>query len=191
MDAQVGRVLDALEESGLAKNTIIVFWGDHGWHLGDHGQWCKHTNYEQAARIPLIVVDPRNETRDKATSALVESVDVYPTLCELAGLPAPENVDGKSFAHLLKDPAAATKESIIHVYPRGPRIGRAIRTARHRLVEWKQPGEPAEKAELELYDYQTDPAETKNLAAEQPEVVAKLQSLLEKYPEAKVQWKQN
>jgi uncharacterized sulfatase len=117
----------------------------------------------------------------------VESVDLYPTLCELAGLPSPKGLDGASFAPVLRDPAAATKESVIHVYPRGQRLGRAIRTARHRLVEWKKPGDPAEPAILELYDYETDPAETKNLAAEQPEVVAKLRALLARHPEARPQ----
>lgn len=186
MDAQLGRVLDALEETGLAKNTIVVLWGDHGWHLGDHGMWCKHTNYEQATRVPLIVALPGAKTGAK-TSAFVESVDVYPTLCELAGLPAPQKLDGMSFAAVLKDPSASIRDSIIHVYPRGQRLGRAIRTARHRLVEWKDPGAAADTAVFELYDYEADPAETKNLAAEQPEVVAQLRAMLDKHPEAKPQ----
>ena len=91
---------------GCAKNTIIVLWGDHGWHLGDHGMWCKHTNYEQAARIPLIVVAPGVAKAGAKTGALAETVDIYPTLCELAGLPAPQGLDGASFAAALKDPAA-------------------------------------------------------------------------------------
>jgi iduronate 2-sulfatase len=184
MDAQLGRVLDELDKTGLAKNTIVVFWGDHGWHLGDHGMWCKHTNYEQAARIPFVVVAPGSKGGVK-TAALVESVDVYPTLCELAGLPVVKGLDGASFASVLKDPATRTKDAIIHVYPRGDRVGRAIRTARHRLVEWKKPGAPADSAEYELYDYDADPAETKNLAAEQPRIVAELQTMLAKHPEAR------
>ncbi len=186
MDAQVGRVLHALEETGLAKNTIVVLWGDHGWHLGDHGQWCKHTNYEQAARIPLVVATPGAQA-GAVSRALVESVDVYPTLCELAGLPAPQDLDGASFAATLRDSAASIKEAILHVYPRGERIGRAVRTARHRLVEWKKPNAPAEEAVLELYDYEADPQETQNLAAAQPEVVTQLRTLLAKFPEAKPQ----
>ncbi len=198
MDAQLGRVLDALEETNLAENTIVVLWGDHGWHLGDHGQWCKHTNYEQAARIPLIVAAPgvasgakREGKGGGKTEALVETVDVYPTLCELAGVPAPGGLDGVSFAPVLRDPAAGTRDSIIHVYPRGERIGRAVRTARYRLVEWKKPGAPAEDAELELYDYEADPAESKNLASEQPATVAQLRAVLAQHPEAKPQVRAN
>ncbi len=186
MDAQLGRLLDALDELDLARNTIIVLWGDHGWHLGDHGQWCKHSNYEQAARIPLIVAAP-GANAGARTEALVESVDLYPTLCELADLPAPAGLDGVSFAKVLRDPSARTRDSIIHVYPRGERIGRAIRTARYRLVEWKKPGEPAETAIFELYDYETDPEESKNLADEKPEAVSQLRAILAQHPEAKPQ----
>lgn len=195
MDAQLGRVLDALDELGLRENTIIVFWGDHGWHLGDHGQWCKHSNYEEAARIPLIVSLPKGTTADdaqvagKALHALVENVDLYPTLCELAGLPAPSGLDGTSFAALLRNPALAGKDHITHVYPRGEMIGRAVRTARHRLVEWKKPGAPADTAVFELYDYAADPAETKNLAGSEPKVLAQLAAILAKHPEAKPQLK--
>ena len=187
MDAQVGRVLAALDKTGLAKNTIIVFWGDHGWHLGDHGMWCKHSNYEQAARIPLLVVAPGAMTAESESAALVESVDVYPTLCELAGLETPTDLDGESFASSLRDPSAKGEAVAFHVFPRGERLGRAMRTARYRLVEWKKPGAPAETAELELYDYQADPEETKNLASEQPEVVAELRAMLDRQPEAKPQ----
>ncbi len=183
MDAQLGKVLDALEKEGLADKTIVLLWGDHGWHLGDNGQWCKHTNYEQAAHIPLIVATPGGKA-GAATKALVETVDIYPTLCELAGVTAPGGLNGKSFAPVLKDPSAQTKNYILHVFPRGERIGRALRTARYRLVEWKVPGQPPEKAELELYDYQTDPLESKNLVTDQPAVVAELRALLAKEPEA-------
>ena len=187
MDAQLGKVLDALEASGLAEKTIIVLWGDHGWHLGDHGMWCKHTNYEQAARIPLIVAGP-GIAKGRA-AGLVESVDIYPTLAELAALPAPAQVDGRSFAATLRDPAVATKDYIMHCYPRGERIGRAVRTAQFRMVEWKVAGAPAESAEIELYDYESDPLETKNLAQEKREVVVRMRAVLaENFPEAKPQW---
>lgn len=193
MDAQLGRVLDELDRLHLATNTIVVLWGDHGWHLGDHGWWCKHDNYEQAARIPLIVVAPGvARPGARATNALVESVDIYPTLAELAGLPAPQvpqGIEGKSFVTALRDPQAVVKSHIFHAYPRGERMGRAVRTARYRLVEWKVPGAAASTADLELYDYETDPLETKNLAPAQPEVVARMRALLATLPEAKPQIK--
>ena len=186
VDAQLGKVLDALDEMDLTKNTIIVLWGDHGWHLGDHGMWCKHTNYEQAARIPLIVAGP-GIAQGRATG-LVESVDLYPTLAELAALPEPAGVEGRSFVAALHDPSAPTKDHVMHCYPRGERVGRALRTVQYRLVEWKVPSKDAETADIELYDYEADPFETKNLAAEKPEVVAKLRAILsERYPEAKPQ----
>jgi iduronate 2-sulfatase len=185
MDAQLGKVLDALDESGLAENTIVVLWGDHGWHLGDHGMWCKHSNYEQAARIPLIVIAPGTTPAGAASASLVESVDLYPTLCELAGLPVPEGLDGASFATALKNPSEATKEAVMHVYPRRNLIGRAVRNATHRLVEWKRPGAEPNTAILELYDYERDPLETKNIAADEPETVAELRAILAAQPEAK------
>jgi len=187
MDAQLGRVLDALDQCGFAKNTIIVFWGDHGWHLGDHGMWCKHTNYEQAARIPFIVVAPGVAKPGAKTGALAETVDIYPTLCELAGLPVPQGLDGASFVKALKNPSVTTKEAVFHVYPRGGMMGRAVRTERYRLVEWKEIGAPSDTAVLELYDYQADPDETKNLADDKKQIVAQLRAILAKQPEAKPQ----
>jgi len=189
-DAQIGKVLTALKESGVRDHTIVVLWGDHGWHLGDHGMWCKHTNYEQAARIPVIVSAP-GMAAGQNTRARIESVDIYPTLCELAGIPKPEGLDGRSFASVLKSPQEKARDSVIHVYPRGSRMGRAIRTDRYRMVEWKVPGEAAETAEYELYDYQTDPLETANLAASQPVVLAELKSILATHPEARLQVKAN
>ena len=185
MDAQLGRVLDKLDELKLTENTIIVLWGDHGWHLGDHGMWCKHTNYEQAARIPLLIAAPG--IAPARTSALVETVDIYPTLSELAGLTMPTGLDGVSIAKVLRNPQQEVRESIIHVYPRNKLLGRAIRTARHRMVEWKAPGAAATTAEYELYDYEKDPLETKNLAAAQPEILASLKAILATHPEAKPQ----
>jgi len=191
MDAQLGKVLAELDRLGLATNTIIVLWGDHGWHLGDHGWWCKHSNYEQATRIPLIVSAPGvTSAGTRATNALVETVDIYPTLAELAGLPAPEvpqGIEGKSFVSALRDPTQGTKNYVFQVYPRGERIGRAVRTTRYRLVEWKVPGAAADTAELELYDYQADPMETRNVASDNSEVVRRMRDMLAKLPEAKPQ----
>jgi iduronate 2-sulfatase len=185
MDAQVGRVLATLKETGLEKNTIIVLWGDHGWHLGDHGMWCKHTNYEQATRIPFLVSAPG--IKPGRTQAFFENVDLYPTLCEMAGITPPTGLDGMSVTASLRNPRQKSRDHAIHVYPRGARIGRAIRTERYRLVEWKVPGAAQETAEYELYDYRTDPRETKNRAAEQPKVVAELKAILARHPEAKPQ----
>lgn len=188
MDAQLGKVLDAIDALKLTENTIVVLWGDHGWHLGDHGMWCKHTNYEQAARIPVIISAP-DKAKGAKTKALIETADIYPTLSDLAGLPAPKGLDGRSFANVLADPASAARDHVIHVYPRGDLLGCAIRTASHRMVEWKKPGASADTAEIELYDYEADPAETENLASKQPEVVAQLRALLAKHPEARPQFK--
>lgn len=187
MDAQLGRVLDELDRLGLAQNTLIVLWGDHGWHLGDHGYWTKHTNYEQANRIPLIIAGPGVKKRGGVTRQVAETVDIFPTLSELAGLPkptGPQPIDGLSLAPVLLNPADRVRDHAYHCYPRGERMGRAIRTERYRLIEWKKPGAPADTAEFELYDYERDALETKNLAASQPEVVAQLRTILARHPEA-------
>lgn len=185
MDAQLGKVLAELKRLDLEKDTIVVLWGDHGWHLGDHGMWCKHTNYEQATRIPLIVSLP--EGKAAHSKALVETVDLYPTLVELAGLPARDGLDGKSFAATLKQPGQEHREFVTHVYPRNQRLGRAVRNDRYRLVEWKVPGAASSTAEYELYDYQADPGETRNLASSQSEITQKLAALIQAMPEAKAQ----
>ena len=187
VDAQIGRLIDGLDGLGLSENTIIVLWGDHGWHLGDHDIWTKHTNYEQANRIPLLIIAPGVTKPKQSTKQLAETVDLYPTLAELAGLPKPEvpqNIDGTSLVPVLHDPAARVRDHAYHCYPRDG-IGRAIRTERYRLVEWKISGKPPETAEIELYDYQEDPLETKNHAREKPEIVAELRAILAKHPEAK------
>jgi iduronate 2-sulfatase len=184
MDAQLGRVLDALKQTGLAENTIVVLWGDHGWHLGDHGMWCKHSNYEQAARIPILIHAPGMKKASRS-GAFIESVDLYPTVAELAGLAVPQGLDGKSQAAVVKGESAGTRDHITHVFPRGAGLmGRSIRTQRYRLVEWKKIGADANTAEYELYDYQEDPLESRNLATEQPQAVAGLKAILAKYPEA-------
>jgi iduronate 2-sulfatase len=186
VDAQIGKVLAELDRLDLAKDTIIVLWGDHGFHLGDHGIWTKHTNYEQANRIPLLIVAPGVTPPGSRTHQLAESVDLFPTLAELAGLPAPSGpqpIDGRSLVPVLKDPQARVRDHAYHCFPK-ERMGRAIRTERHRLVEWKVPGASPETAELELYDYETDPLETRNLAAAQPETVRRLREILARHPEA-------
>jgi iduronate 2-sulfatase len=186
VDAQIGRVMDALEQSGMASNTIVILWGDHGFHLGDLGIWTKHTNYEQANRIPLFIIAPGTAAAGSSTRQLAESVDLYPTLAELAGLPAPEGpqpMDGRSLLPVLKDPAARVRDHAFHAYPNA-KIGRAIRTERYRMVEWKKGGAAADTAEFELYDYLAEAPESKNLASSQPAVLKELQAILAKYPEA-------
>jgi iduronate 2-sulfatase len=198
MDAQLGKVLDELDQLGLADDTIVVLWGDNGWHLGDHGMWCKHTNYEQAARIPIIIAAPGVTKAGTRSDALIATVDLFPTLRDLACLKngsVSQTLDGTSLVPLLERRwFAKRKEAVFHAFPRsapgkGNMIGRAVRTERYRLVEWKQPGAPAGTADIELYDYQTDPEETRNLAAVQPKVVAKLRAVLATQPEAKPQWR--
>ncbi|MBK1879332.1 sulfatase [Pelagicoccus mobilis] len=196
MDAQIGRVLTALDELELTDNTIVVLWSDHGFHLGDHGSWTKHSNYEQANRIPLIFSAPGVTPPGSQTKALAETVDVYPTLAALANLPppaatVPQPFDGHSLADTLKDPSKPSKPYAYHAYPRGPQdkrmIGRALRTERYRLVEWKEPGAPESTADYELYDYRDDPLETKNIATERPDIIAEIKVHLRSLPEAKAQ----
>ncbi len=187
VDAQIGKVLNGLKELGLADNTIVVLWGDHGFHLGDLGIWTKHTNYEQATRIPILIRAPGVTEPGSSTRQLAESVDIYPTVAELAGLPAPKGpqlIDGISLVPVLKDSEARVRDHAYHVYPRGKVLGRAIRDERYRMVEWKIPGAPAESAEVELYDYQDGTVETRNIAGERPEVVEKMRAILATYPEA-------
>ncbi len=184
VDAQVGKVIDALDRFGLADDTIVVLWGDHGFHLGDLGIWTKHTNYEQANRIPILIAAPGVTKPGSSTRQLAESVDIFPTLADLAGLPAPKGpqpIDGVSLVPVLKDPKARVRDHAYHAYPK-KKLGRAIRTARYRLVEWSNPGDARGSAEYELYDYETDPLETENLAAKKPEVVAELKRKLAGYP---------
>jgi iduronate 2-sulfatase len=117
VDAQIGLMIEALEEAGVRDNTIIVVWGDHGWHLGEMGVWGKATNYEIATRVPLIVWTPDMKVRGTGTDALVELVDIYPTLCDLAGVPLPEHLEGRSFAPLLDDPGQPWKKAAISQFP--------------------------------------------------------------------------
>ena len=184
VDAQIGKVLDALDQLELTSKTIIVLWGDHGFHLGDLGIWTKHTNYEQANRIPIIISAPGISRPGSSTKQLMESVDIFPTLNELAGIPSikgPQPIDGLSMAEVIKMPSKRIRNHAFHAYPRA-KMGRAIRTEKFRMVEWKKKGTPTE---YELYDYSDDPYETKNIAAEKPTELKKLQAILAKYPEPK------
>ena len=180
-DAQVGRLLDALQAEGLADNTVVVLWGDHGWQLGDHGLWHKHTNFELATRAPLIIATPKQSITGKRCDATVEFVDVYPTLAELCGLPVPQGLDGLSLKPFIDNPNAAAAKVAISQYPRaagrpiGQLMGYSIRDARFRLTVWRE--RTGDKViARELYDYQTDPDETNNVVdrPEHQEVIASL-----------------
>lgn len=183
VDAQIGKVLKELKRLELDRNTIVVLWGDHGFHLGDHGFWTKHTNYEQANRIPILISAPGVTKRGTSTRQPAESVDIFPTIAELCGLPRPKGpqpIDGLSLVPVLKDPTARVRDHAYHAYPRR-KLGRAIRTERYRLVEWRDAGESG-KSEYELYDYQDDPLETRNLAAVKADVLKLLVQKLANYP---------
>lgn len=117
VDSQIGRMIAALEEEGLRENTIIIVWSDHGWHLGDMGIWGKATNYEIATRVPMMIWTPDMKARGKKTNALVELVDIYPTLCELTGIPSPDHLEGKSFVPLLSNPNQQWKKAAFSQYP--------------------------------------------------------------------------
>lgn len=187
MDAQLGRVIDAVDRLGLADDTIIVLWGDHGYHLGDHGLWTKHTNYEQANRIPILFIAPGVTQPGSHTDELVETVDIFPTLASLAGTPAPtgpQPIDGDDLTPVLRDPSASVSDHAYHCFPRGKQMGRAIRTDRYRLVEWA-PFKGKETPTYELYDYETDPLESKNLAASSPAIVEEMKAILATHPRAK------
>ena len=170
VDAQIGRLLSALEQSGLARNTIVVLWGDHGWKLGEHNAWGKMTNYEVDTRVPLIIRAPG--LRPGVCAGLVESVDIYPTVCALAGLPTPPGLEGASLVPLMRDPRRPGKSAIFTQYLRDgiwaapdgvDYMGRSIRTERHRYVEWRK-WPSGDWAAHELYDLQKDPGENRNLA---------------------------
>jgi arylsulfatase A-like enzyme len=165
MDAQVGRVLKELDDLGLRENTIIIAWGDHGWHLGDQGLWCKHTNFEIAARAALMISVPGMKHGGSRTAALVEYVDIYPTLCELAGLSLPEGLEGTSFKPLIEDPSKEWKKAAFSQYPRQKDVmGYSMRTDRYRYTEWVKKDDHAKVVARELYDHEKDPLETVNTA---------------------------
>jgi arylsulfatase A-like enzyme/O-glycosyl hydrolase len=158
-DACVGRILNALEKNNLAENTIVVLWGDHGWKLGDHSSWCKHTNFECDTRVPLIVRDPRHEGGQK-TNRLVELIDLYPTLCELTGLPVPEHCQGRSFKILLSDPKAGHRLDAYSSYPALKNTGHSIHFKNYRYTEWRDP--KGNTVAQVLTNLKSDPGEVTN-----------------------------
>ena len=181
MDAQVGILLNTLESLGTLDNTIIVLWGDHGWHLGDHDLWHKHTNFEEATRAPLIIAGPG--IKAGKTSSLTEFVDVFPTICDLAGVSIPKNLDGKSLKPLMVKNTASVKDFSISQYPRklkkaemtklgytdSKMMGYSLRTDKYRYTIWmnnftsKQAFNESQVYASELYDYVKDPLEKVNV----------------------------
>lgn len=161
VDAQVGRVLAELDRLGLRDNTLVVFWGDHGFHLGENDVWGKATNFELSTHVPLIVSAPQAKAKGRPSRALVELVDLYPTLCELSGLPVLNELEGKSLAPLLNDPELPWKQAAFSQYPREKVMGRSMRTDRWRFTQWTENGKTVA---VELYDQQNDPKENINLA---------------------------
>ena len=187
-DANLGTILDALQESGLADNTIVVLWGDHGWKLGDHSSWCKHTNFECDTRVPLIMRVPGKQTGEEAihaTSRLVELIDLYPTLCELTGVEVPDHCQGRSFAPLFDDPNKGHRWSAYSSYPAGGNnreIGHSIRFGNYRYTEWRQADEGSPTGKRVLTQLKNDPGEETNVLEdpEHAESLARAEELLER-----------
>ncbi len=187
VDAQIGKVLEALADLGIEDNTIVILFGDHGWHLGDHGLWCKHSNFEQATRVPVLIRAPGYSKASQAET-MMELVDVFPTVVEYTGLEIPGYLEGESLIPVLKDPEVQIKDYAISQYPRGKNImGYTMRTQTHRLTLWlkgdymntevfKNP----QIAARELYDYVNDPQEKVSLANDPAytDLVEELQSKL-------------
>ena len=169
IDAQIGKIVEALEKSGCLNNTIIVLWGDHGWHLGDHGLWNKHTNFEQATHVPFLLIDPSSPAQKVTTP--VEFLSIYPTLCDLAGLKKPLNLDGESLVEVVKGKKDVVniKPYAVSQYPRVGKMGYSLRDGRYRYtvwLNWKDKKTDTTKILAEeLYDYAKDPDETVNVAA--------------------------
>ena len=191
IDALVGKLMETLKECGIEDNTIICFWGDHGYHLGEHGHWGKVTNYEDATRAPLLIVDPARKSKPQV-GALTEFLDVYPTLCDLAGLPIPAHVQGKSLVPLMRGETDKLHEAAISEMSPGAKkgvMGWTLRTPRYRYIEWRKakldgenPVFSGEVLSTEFYDYEKDPIERENLA-KQPEyaqVVQEHQALFDR-----------
>ena len=178
VDDNVGKVLAKLDELHLRENTIILFWGDHGYHLGEKGKWSKHNSlFDTGTRVPLIVAAPGAKGNGTPCPRVIEALDLYPTLCDLAGLPKPDGLQGDTLTALLNDPNAAWDKPALSVTKLGPTLGKSVRTDRWRYAEWGDHG----KDGAMLIDEQNDPHELKNVAADPAnvEVVKKLKALLQ------------
>lgn len=175
VDAQIGLVLAALEDEGLAGNTIVIFWSDQGYHLGEHGEWSKLTCYEESTHIPLLIRDPAAPHAGSVVAPPVEALDLYPTLCDLLDLPRPAHLEGESLVPLLRGEPGRKNDSAITLVHRPSAVGWSLRTATHRYTVWfdKKTQQPVQR---ELFDRRTDPGENQNLSAD-PEHAALMQTL--------------
>jgi len=180
VDAQIGRVLEGLRDSGMDNNTIIILTSDHGFQLGDQNMWGKATNFELSTRVPLLIKAPGMTTAGQRTDSLAELLDIYPTLCELAGLPTPEHVQGRSIAKLLKNPELDLHEVASSQYTRPGTMGHSVRSRDFRYTEWRKL-EGGEFIHRALYDLREDSIEQVNVVdkAEHAEIVAHLAKLLD------------
>lgn len=183
VDAQVGLILAELDRLGLRSHTVVILWGDHGYQLGEHGTWTKRTNWEMATRAPLILSVPGQSSAGRATDALVEFVDIYPTLATLCDIKLPPELEGISLSPLVKNPQLPWKTAAFSVYTKnvpeiGKVFGRAMRTDRFRFIRWTSPS--TNRAFCELYDHSIDPMENVNLAdkPESRETVERLSGML-------------
>ena len=167
-DALIGKILKTLKDQGLDKNTIVVLWGDHGWKLGEHGMWCKHTNFELDTHVPLIIKAPGQ--KPERTDNFVELLDLYPTLVDLCGFKIPAQLDGKSLVTIMKNPAKQVSNAAFSIYPHSKEdadklvMGYSVGTPRYRYIEWVQI-KNGKVMGTELYDHSIDPKENKNIAS--------------------------
>ncbi len=177
VDAQIGRLLDAVDRLKLWDTTVVVFWSDHGYHLGEHGLWMKQSLFEESARVPMIIVAPGAKSKDKACPRTVEFVDVYPTLADLCGLTPPKNLAGASLRPLLDDPVKAWDRPAFTQVQRAGFPGCSVRTERWRYTEW----DDGQKG-VQLYDHDRDPRELTNLADDpaHAKTVEELKALVKK-----------
>ena len=186
IDSQIGRLLEGLKANGLDENTVVILWGDHGWKLGEHNMWCKHTQFHLDNHVPMIVKVPGQ--KPAKTDALVEFVDIYPSLCELAGLELPDHLQGTSFVPLVDNPHQKWKEGALSYWPESNRtdpekviMGYTVQTDRYRYTEWVRVS-TGELLARDLFDHQIDPDENKSIAndPDNEELMQRLSKMLDR-----------
>ncbi len=165
-DAQVGKVMSKLKELGLDENTVVIVWGDHGWHLGDHTIWGKHSMFERALNSTFIISTPDMKSAGESTDALMATVDIYPTICEITGIERPEGIDGTSIMPIVNDPNATTRDEVFSYWNKAV----SLRTERYRMALF----DDGKRQEVMLFDHTVDPYETFNIAEQNPKIVSKL-----------------